>query len=189
MDWNKKFEVTNIANGIIIVGITSIPHLGTAEVNPLTSSLKAIEKYKLLHAMGKITVTNDFESEYSPNYSENNTIQVNTVRNEEGDTRSHTIYSPYQGDGGYKISNVEMGKAVAVNENINSQKSVVFNSPTGIDEKINAREFLDQQWKKVQSEISKITDTNLLQFYLEVATEWSISEKKIEMLKNRIAEL
>jgi hypothetical protein len=52
-----------------------------------------------------------------------------------------------------------------------------------------AKQFLEQHWKRVASDVSKVEDVSTLENYLEVAIEYAMAEKKIEIIKERLAEL
>lgn len=184
MDWSKPFLVKNISHGRIVVGALVVQHNEAKEVNPLHYSNKAIEQLRQFHMINAIEVTNDFIEAKKADGNSYGVSKIESIKNIHGETNSHVIFDPH------KAINTEIistGKAIKV-ENLTSESSAVEVEYSEIDE-IEAREFLNKHWKTVQADVNKLTNKRKLNFYLSVATEWAVADKKIEILKNRITEL
>jgi hypothetical protein len=174
MDWSKKFKATNLSHGKIVAGALFIPYEESIIVDPYKYPEEVIQALIKFEKTKRIEVTNEVGVE-SIIKQESPVNVVKTIKSVDGDTNDHFVYDGLKPTKAVTVEEISMnGKAISVDNDF---------------DKAVAKQFLEQHWKRVASDVSKVEDVSTLENYLEVAIEYAMAEKKIEIIKERLAEL
>lgn len=187
MDWNKQFSVKNISKGRVVAGAFSLGYGESRDVDPKRFPESSLKKLMLYKDSGYIEVSNIGTSEKKVKNEADTVRTVETIRNDNGDKREHVVFDPTKKDKAITVKSIDTDKAVKVESLIDDSPAVEV-AYSEID-KIEALEFLSQHWKRVESEVNKVTSKKKLAFYLEVATQNEVADKKIEIIEDRLGQL
>jgi hypothetical protein len=199
MDWEKLFSVSNHSGMGVFHGSLDIPD-GTDSliIDPNSRGEHTVEAIKSYVKRGILKVTNDF---VVPNLvGANKDIVVAKVQSADGgdgDKHNHYVFDPFAQESNTKsfsVQEIDMGKGVTEEQIDTTGKGIVVNppSPTPPSERMTneeAIELLGLQWKKFESEVNKITDVRKLNFLQVVATQNGASDKKQQVIADRLSQL
>jgi hypothetical protein len=162
-----------------------------------------MDALKYYEALGKLTVTNEFtETRKATKESFSSIRIVETANGANGDTNQHIVFD------GHKQYAENQKKAISVQNIDTSGKAIdiVIAEPDeskGVtvkqvtpseskDERMSkedAVELLSSHWKKVQSEVNKMTDARKLNFLQVVAIELGVADTKKKLIETRLSEI
>jgi hypothetical protein len=186
LNWNEKIFIENNLDAVFVAGSIRLEDKGTEIIDPICQPIEVINAIKFQYNRGKIKVTNDFEEVLElEDMKDRNTSKVHTVNGVDGDTFEHTIYD--NNSGMFSVNAINAGKAMEVFP-ASSDTGLIEISYNDLD-RAEAVIFINQQWKKFESEVNKSTDKRKLLFYLNIANELGASEKKVAILSNRLGVL
>lgn len=185
MDWTKPFEIKNVSKSRIVTGTISMPDETTKVIHPQLFSEEVINGLKFFYSTGKIEVTNDYEKlEVAKGVVP--VSKLKTVKNELGDTNDHFIYDP--NSNAISVSEIETRGSYSL-QSLTDLDSASVQVAYGEIDRIEARELLSKHWKTFESEIGRVSSKNKLRFYLSVAEKENVSEKKVQIIRDRLSSL
>jgi hypothetical protein len=162
--YEEKFMVKNISGGRIVSNLLSLPHGDSTTINPIGANQDTLKAIEILYSHGKAEISFDIVEDKP---KENSNLSVKQVDSENGE---HTIFN-----GLIEVNETQAGKSVEVEKSF-TEESI-------------KKDFLEQHWKKIEAQLQEIDNVDVVEGYLELATELGIAGKKLDLLKQRIKEL
>jgi hypothetical protein len=183
MDWNSKFVVKNIGEARIVTGSISLSCGNSLLVDPTRYPESVINDLKIFKDRKILEVSNELNLLSS--YTESSPVSIRTTERADGSTNSHFVFDPNKA---IEVSEIDMNSNIKVESLTDMDSGAIQVNYSEID-RVEARDMLNQHWKKVESEINKTNSKRKLNLYLDVAISENIAEKKIEIIKNKISSL
>jgi hypothetical protein len=175
-NYKCNVEVKNISGGRIALGRLAIAHNDSKIINPMFFSDDVIGALVFFLAKGAIEIK-EVESKKDEKQVESNSVKKETIKNDKGEKREHTVFDP---------ETAKKERAIKVEENNDNGKAI----EVGDLDKTLAIDFLEQHWKKIEKELQDYKSAVKLEFYLSVANEIGMNgNKKYELIEDRIKEL
>lgn len=176
MDFSQPFVVRNESGGKLVIGTLVIEHGYSKEIHPLRYPAETIIRLETMQKLNRI-----FIEEAEPIQEPEKLVSAEDLQTKEG--HEYTIFNPDR-EKSISVQPVSSGKAVEVTSLTDSEPDVYSDY-----DRMKATDFLNQHWRKVESEIKKIDQPGRLAFLLEMAEGNEVAPKKIELIKQRIAEI
>jgi hypothetical protein len=175
MNFEGKLTIKNIAYGRLILGVLTLDHEGTFDVDSETLSEQNKKDFEHLIATKQIEIYPADVEESKEVEKASDVITKESVKNEKGETHSHSVYDPETAskNRAINVEEVQTSKAIVVEEN-----------------RMDYINFLEKHWKTVEKELENITSVERLKKLLSVAEELGMKgNKKYELIKDRIAKI
>lgn len=190
MDWNKKFRVINKTDGKLLIGNSiMISYQDSEEYEPFQVTERDIQVLNYFIEKDGVAVENVVSKPAKGKAAPLPVSVVETSSSESGKKNSHVLFD---GNKAIDTQEIDMSRpAIDVQEidMVGKAVEVEIDYEDFDYSEREAKRFLSQHWKTVESNINKIDDINILIFYLDMARVHDMTEKKIEIIEKRMQQV